>query len=267
VDQAEFRDARLVSLYDAEYGWSHDDDFFLGLVNETQAAQVLDLGCGTGRLALALAREGHTVTGVDPATASLEAARAKPGGENVTWIEGTSAVLGDGSFEVAIMTSHVAQVFVTEEEWAGALADLRRALVPGGRLAFDARDPRARAWERWNPVDSRRQVVSPEGEAVTVWSEVTAVADAVVTFTNHYVVSDGEELLSTASLRFRTEEELRGSVRAAGYQVEQIYGGWDRQPAGAGDGELIVVARARRPASRAHLPISARFCANMHVSA
>lgn len=106
---AEFNDPRLVTVYDAECPWPRDDDFFLSVVSETPAARVLDLGCGTGRLALGMAAAGHTVTGVDPARASLDAARAKPGADRVTWIEGTSPVLPDASFDAAVMTSHVAQ--------------------------------------------------------------------------------------------------------------------------------------------------------------
>jgi hypothetical protein len=48
----EFRHPRLVEVYDAQFAWSREDDFFLGFVNETQAARVADLGCGTGRLTL-----------------------------------------------------------------------------------------------------------------------------------------------------------------------------------------------------------------------
>ncbi len=72
------------------------------------------------------------------------------------------------------MTSHMAQFFVTDEEWRQALADLHRALVPGGRLTFDTRDPRARGWERWNPADSRREVNLPDGRHVTAREPVGA---------------------------------------------------------------------------------------------
>jgi ubiquinone/menaquinone biosynthesis C-methylase UbiE len=243
--QAEFNDARLVTLYDAENLWSRDDEFFLAVVNETSASRVLDLGCGTGRLALGLAAAGHTVTGVDPATASLQAARAKPGAGSVTWIDGTSETLPDRSFDTAVMTSHVAQFFVTDADWSRTLADLRRALVPGGRLVFDTRDPRDRKWERWNPVESRRVISLPDGRDVEAWTEVTDVADPVsVSFVIHYAFPDGEELLSSATLRFRTEEELRGSLGAAGFSVQRIYGGWKREPVGAGDGEFLVIARS-----------------------
>ncbi len=241
---AEFNHPVLVQVYDAMFGWSRDDDFFMSVVSATPEARVLDLGCGTGRLTLAIAAAGHPVTGVDPAAASLEAARAKPGAGNVTWIEGSSAALPAAAFDVAVMTSHVAQFFVTDEEWDKALTDLRRALVPGGRLTFDSRDPRARGWKQWNPADSRRQVVLPDGRQVTATIDVDAVTDNVVSFTIRYAFSDGEALASTGDLRFRTEAELRSSLTAAGFTVEQIYGGWNREPIGAGDGEFLVIARA-----------------------
>ncbi|MEU8890208.1 hypothetical protein [Streptomyces sp. NPDC048442] len=85
-----------------------------------------------------------------------------------------------------------------------------------------------------------------------------------VTFTHHYVFPapeeqrqdqqsasapppaplPREELLSSATLRFRTETEIRDSLHAAGFTVEQMYGGWRREGVGAGDGEFIVVATA-----------------------
>jgi hypothetical protein len=132
---------------------------------------------------------------------------------------------------------------IGDEEWERALADLRCALVPGGRLVFDSRDPESRRWERWNPVDSRRRLRLPDGGEIEVWTEVVAAKNNVVTFTHHYVFPD-EELLSTSSLRFRTEGELRTGLQDAGFSVEQIYGGWAGQPVGAGDGEFLVIARA-----------------------
>ena len=239
----EFRDPRLVAAYDVEFPWSRDDDFFLSVVDETPAARVVDVGCGTGRLAVAMAAAGHTVSGIDPARTSLDAARAKPGAEQVTWLEGTSALLPADAFDVAVMTSHVAQFFVDDDEWERTLSDLKRALVPNGRLVFDARDPDAREWERWNPADSRRRVRLPDG-MMEAWTEVVAVADGAVTFTRHYTFADGDVRESTATLRFRTEQEIRASLQHARFSVERIYGGWQRQPVGEGDGELLVVARA-----------------------
>ncbi|MFD7923497.1 class I SAM-dependent methyltransferase [Streptomyces sp. NPDC059740] len=239
---AEFRDPRLVAVYDAEFGWGPDDDHFLAVARERPGSRVVDLGCGTGRLTLALAAAGHRVTGVDPAAASLRAARAKPGSAGVTWLTGTSSLLPDASFDLAVMTSHVSGFLTTDESWRGTLADLHRALVPGGRLAFDSHDRAGRAWERWNPRDSRRTVTLSGGRPVTCWTEVTAVRGDLVDFTLHYAFPDGEELVSTATLRFRTEESLCADLAAAGFEVERVAGGWHGEPVGAGEGELVVLA-------------------------
>lgn len=247
---AEFNDPRLVQVYDTQCRWSSDDDLFLALANETPGSRVLDLGCGTGRLTLALAGAGHTVMGIDPARASLEAARLKPGAEQVTWIEGTAAAAPADAFDLALMTSHVAQFITGDEEWQTTLAELNRALVPGGRLIFESRDPAARAWESWAADPSADRYRLPDGSGVEVWTEVTEVlrgelSGPLVTFVHHYSFSASpEERLSRATLRFRTEETLRSSLGRAGFEVEHLFGGWHREPVGQGDGEFIVVARA-----------------------
>lgn len=240
---AEFHDPRLTEIYDAECAWAQDDDYFVALVNETPTARVLDVGCGTGRLALGLAAHGHIVTGLDPAGACLARARLKPGADRVTWLQGTVRSALSATFDVALMTSHVAQCFVTDNDWATTLVELRRALIKGGRLAFDTRDPHSRPWERWNPTNSRRQINLPDGRVVSVSTEVTAIGSGTVTFTRYYCFPDGEELQSSSTLRFRTEQLLRESLAQAGFTVEHIFGGWLREPVGAGGGELIVVAR------------------------
>jgi ubiquinone/menaquinone biosynthesis C-methylase UbiE len=247
VWHGEFRHPELVEVYDAECPWGWDDDFFMAVLAERSAPRVLDLGCGTGRLAIAMAAAGHEVTGVDPAGASLDAARRKPGAARVHWVEGSAGVLPAKAFDAAFMTSHVAQLFVGDDEWITALRALRRSLEVGGRLVFDSRDPDGRAWQEWNPDDSRRAVVLPGGEVVDIWTEVTEVdeEEGVVSFTRHYLFSGDRRLTSSATLRFRTEEELRNSLWTAGFRVETIYGGWGREPVGlGGDGELIVIATA-----------------------
>jgi SAM-dependent methyltransferase len=244
VHHGEFRDLRVVALYDLAFPWSRDDDFFVSVLADEPARDVLDLGCGTGRLAIALAARGYAVTGVDPAGPSLALARRKAGADAVTWIEGSTEVLPADAFDAAVMTSHVAQFFVSDEDFAVALAGLRRALRRGGRLIFDSRDPAARAWEGCNPAESRRVLSLPDGGTCTTWAEVTSVVDGAVSITGHYEFSDGDRRLATLTLRFRTEAELRAASTAAGLTVTAIYGGWNRDPIGHPDGELLVVARA-----------------------
>lgn len=246
VRHGEFEDPRLVAVYDAENVWGWDDDLFMAVLAERSAPRVLDFGCGTGRLAIAMAAAGHDVIGIDVARAALDAARRKRGAERVHWIEGSAEVVPPRSVDAVLMTSHVAQYFVDDGQWLHLLRTLRRSLRPGGRLIFDSRDPDDRRWERWNPADSRRTIVLPGGRRVVGWTEVTSVDGAVVAFTNHYVFPDGAELTSSATLRFRSEAELRSTVERSGFDVDRIYGGWAREPVGlSGDGELVVIAVVR----------------------
>jgi 2-polyprenyl-3-methyl-5-hydroxy-6-metoxy-1,4-benzoquinol methylase len=63
------------------------------IADEVEAYRVVDVGCGTGSLAVRLAELGFSVTGVDPAGASLDVARAKPNGELVAWVHGDATAL------------------------------------------------------------------------------------------------------------------------------------------------------------------------------
>ncbi len=249
MNDAEFNDARIVEIYDLQCPWGPDDDYFRRAATDGPGSRVLDLGCGTGRLTIALGQDGLEVTGIDPAAASLDAARAKPGADRVTWVEGTSNAAPSAAFDTIVMTSHVAQFFVGDAAWTELLTDLRRILVPGGRLVFDTRDPEARAWDRWNPAETSHEITIASGETVAVWTEVPLVDESdpdhiVVSFRHHYEFADGE-LVSDSTLEFRTEAAIRQSLMAAGFDIHQMLGGWNHEPVGQGDGELLVVATHR----------------------
>ena len=93
-----FADPRLAWLYDVLDGERGDLDAYVAVVEEVGATSVVDIGCGTGCLAVRLAEAGIDVVGVDPAAASLEMARAKPYADRVTWLHGDATVLdGRGS--------------------------------------------------------------------------------------------------------------------------------------------------------------------------
>jgi ubiquinone/menaquinone biosynthesis C-methylase UbiE len=110
------------------------------LVREGDLAgrRVLDLGCGTGRFAAALAvRDGCSVVGVDPSRGMLAVARARSA--EVTWLEGSAEAipLPDDAVERAFMQTVVHLV----EDRAAACAELRRVVEPGGTVAILTVDP------------------------------------------------------------------------------------------------------------------------------
>ena len=241
---AEFTDPRLVAIYDTvnQYGENSQPQFYLQLAGDLAASSILDLGCGTGLITCEFARLGYRVTGVDPSPAMLAIARIRPYGDRVHWVDGGVSRLGSPGADLAIMTGHVAQFFLSDDSWQSALSALSGALRPGGRLAFETRNPAAREWQGWTP-ESRSSADDPALGRIESWSEFHELRDGIVSYTNHYaVVSTGEELVSPGRMRFRSEEELRRSLAEAGFVIERLYGDWDRRPAGRMTRELIIVA-------------------------
>jgi SAM-dependent methyltransferase len=244
----EFTDPRMAAVYDALGPGRADTDFYLELAAELAASSIADIGCGTGLLACDLARRGHAVTGVDPAAAMLEVARHRPGAQRVRWIEGEASALGPRTADLAIMSGHVAQVIADDERWQATLDATHEALRPGGRVAFESRDPDARGWEAWTRRDSLRTADDGAGGEFEWWYEVTEVVGdgARVRCEVHYkFLSTGEELVSDNELRFRTRTELTQALTDAGLTVERVFGDWDRRPPGPGRPEMIFVAVRR----------------------
>jgi SAM-dependent methyltransferase len=240
----EFTDPRLVVIYDAvnSYEPGTQPDFYLEVAGEVSAETVIDLGCGTGIITLEFARRGYRMIGVDPSPVMLEAARQKAGAAGVQWLQGGAGQLGTPSADLAIMSGHVAQFILKDAEWLESLAEVKEALKPGGYLAFESRDPRAREWKRWT---GRKRIIpdSPFGR-IESWTEVTHVEGDVVYAVGHRrLVQSNEELVSPFALRFRSQELLRTSLTSSGFSVERIFGDWDRRPSGPGERELIVIAR------------------------
>lgn len=241
----EFSDPRLVALYDTLNPFAADTEFYLRLAADLRAASIVDVGCGTGLLACELAERGHRVIGVDPSSAMLDIARHRPGSEKVRWVEGDARRLGEvgDEAELAIMTGHVAQEIWDDEEWSMTLATIGEALRPGGRVAFESRNPLVRPWTSWNPQASRREIENAAVGRVEVWIQGTEVDGDLVRFELHYLFAEsGEELMSSGELRFRTLVELSRSLSEAGFSVEGVIGDWDGRPADVTSPELIFVA-------------------------
>ncbi len=147
-----------------------DYRFYAALAARAGVSRAIDPGCGTGTLARLLARAGVRVTGVDPDPGMLRVARARDPEGRVEWRLGRSGLLGAGSAGLAVMSGHVAQVFTGDRAWLAALRNPRRALVPGGLLAFESRSPGARAWRAWTRELTLPTIAAPAGP-VEFWHQ------------------------------------------------------------------------------------------------
>ena len=112
-------------------------------------------------------------------------------------------------------------MFLGDEELANTLAAIRMALVAGGSLAFETRNPSARV----------TKVRTADGLVVRWWSKVDDVSGEYVT------------LESTSTLRFLAADALAQLLADAGLVVNKQYGDWDRSPFSSSSPEIITVAR------------------------
>ncbi len=234
-----FAHPRLAAIYDDLDGERRDLDHYESIVNELGSRSVLDLGCGTGTFACRLALSGYDVIAVDPAEASLDVARAKPGADRVRWILGGVAVLALSTRRVDLvtMTGNVAQVFLDDDSWSATLRATRDALLPSGHLVFESRNPDFRGWEEWTKEASLTLTATAFGP-VESWVELTNVAMPYVSFRWTYrFLDDSAELTSDSTLRFRSRNELTDSLVAAGFTVGPIREAPDRPGR-----EFVVVA-------------------------
>jgi SAM-dependent methyltransferase len=229
VPDVKFAEPRLAAIYDTCEGDRGDLDLYLAIAEEHQATSFLDVGCGTGTLAVRLARLGHDVVAIDPAMASINVARIKPGAERVRWIHGTTATLPPLAVDMATMTGNVAQVFVHDDDWLATLTQIREALHLNGRLVFETRDPNRRAWEEWS-ADRTRSTIEVAGVGdVEHSTDFVDVSFPFVTFRETYqFTTDGTTFISESTLRFREREELISSLEEAGLTVEEIRDAPDR---------------------------------------
>jgi SAM-dependent methyltransferase len=239
VADAAFEEPRLADIYDPLDSDRSDLDLYAAIAEEFGARSVLDVGCGTGTLACLLAARGLEVIAADPAAASLEVARRKPGAGSVRWLRADAATLPPLQVDLVTMTGNVAQVFITGQEWAATLEAAREALRPGGRLVFESRDPAKKAWLEWNRDQTYRRVVIPEAGPVETWTDLAGVEGSLVSFRTTFVFgSDGAVLTSQSTLRFRGHDELANSLAAASLVVDEVRDAPDRPGR-----EFVFIAR------------------------
>ncbi|MEU9450372.1 class I SAM-dependent methyltransferase [Streptomyces sp. NPDC048277] len=238
-----FREPRLAAIYDALDADRADLGAYIRLAEEFGTRRVLDIGCGTGVFALLLADRGIEVVGVDPAAASVEVARGKPGAERVRWICGEVTALPPLQVDLATMTGNVAQAIAAPGTWRETLRGAHTALRPGGRLVFETRDPARRAWEEWEREATYQVAEIPGVGTVESWVQVTEVSVPLVTFRWTYVfASDGQVLTSDSTLRFRARDEVEADLVAEGFVLDEVRDAPDRPGR-----EFVFLAR--RPAS------------------
>jgi SAM-dependent methyltransferase len=197
-------------------------DFLAGLAGDGGA---LELGVGTGRIALPLAQRGVRVHGIDLSTAMVAVLRAKQGAEEIGVTIGDFATTRvDGTFRLAYLVYNTITNLTSQDEQVECFRNVAAHLEAGGCFVIEVGVPDLR---RLPPGETVRAfTVSPTYVGFDEYADMTAQ----ISYSHHYwVVGDKLEIFS-APYRYVWPSELDLMARIAGMTLRERWSGWTREP-------------------------------------
>lgn len=238
-----YRNPDLAQFYGIENEFRADYDFCRNIA--TNAASILDLGCGTGNLTTSFPKSANVV-GVDPAAAMLEIARKQQGGEDVTWIEADARqVRLETKFDLVLLTGHAFQVFLTTDEQVAVLQTIAEHLHVGGTFLFDSRNPSFPSRKDRNKTESLHRIEHLKLGSIDAWCESDYDDEAeILTYSNSYhVLGTGDVQTAEEKIRYTSKSRLAELLSVAGLTANEWLGDWDGSPYYPSSKEIIPVGR------------------------
>jgi SAM-dependent methyltransferase len=252
-----FEDLGLLYDHVPAYAQRADIAFYVDEAMQTDG-KILELASGTGRVLLPIARAGKEITGVERSRKMLARCREQIAAEpddvraRVTIVDGDMRDFSiDDRFALAIIPFRPMQHLMTIDDQLSCLDAIRRHLVPGGRLIFDVFNPDlARIGSppaaEWND--------TPETALPNGWSfrrsgrmvavhRLDQVNDVELIYDLTSPEGKSERRVHAFSMRWYMRAEIEHLVARAGFELDTIYGNFDRSPLTDASPEMVVVAR------------------------
>jgi SAM-dependent methyltransferase len=163
---------------------------------------------------------------------------------DIEWVLGDATTGGwESEFDLVVMSGHVIQVIMEEEDVRAAFAAIHAALTDDGRFLFATRNPLLRDWETWMP-DQVLEFHDGEGTLIRKWHEITAVEGDRVYYTTTFGSEGWEQPVTVGGRqRFWSRDELSDYLSVAGLAIEEQFGDWDRSQLTEASPEIITIAR------------------------
>ncbi|MFZ0820173.1 MAG: class I SAM-dependent methyltransferase [Candidatus Acidiferrales bacterium] len=253
----------MPEFYDALpfYNERRDTEFYLKAARE-QGEPVLELGCGTGRVLLPIARAGIRITGFDLSEHMLARLRARLAEEPASVRERVELVQGDMTkldlgrkFRLITIPFRPFQHLLTVKDQIACLRGIGRHLAPGGQLILDffQVDPRGMFDPAFQKEGAPKTFDLPDGrhvertERIAAFHRGTQVNDIELI---HYVTHpDGrkERLVYAFPMRYFFRYEVEHLLALCEMRAKAIYGDYDRSPLGDTSPDMIFVAEKASP--------------------
>jgi len=250
-------------LYDVSVpDWAGEIDFYRELARKAREQSVLEVACGTGRVAIRLAQQGMKVVGVDVDEEMLKVARSKSAA--VRWIQGDMRTLDLGeTFGLIIVPGHSFQFMLTPGDQVRALETFQRHLVRGGALVVHL-DHQSVEW--LGELRSRLGGVFEASEDVThlrtghtirrahAWTYEPSTQTATVISKWEEVSEDGSVLQIWERKPMRLHcifrFEMEHLLARTGFEIQAVYGDFFKNELKDNSSDMIWVAGRPNPTDR-----------------
>ncbi|MBN2555600.1 MAG: class I SAM-dependent methyltransferase [Anaerolineales bacterium] len=242
-------------LYHSQYADFDDDLVFWRYAASCAPGEILELGCGSGRVLLPIAAMGRNITGIDHDHNMLALLKQSIPASSLARIRLKQADMRTFSlntcFGLVIIPCNLF-AYLNEDDALTALVNIRRHLDPGGSLAMDM--PNAPIILTGEDLDGEVLDTFYEqhsGDPVQVTADQVISSDlrhADVTWHYDVLHSDGciERIEAHRRYHLRNAEDVCAAFQYAGFEEPRLYGGYRRQPYNTHSPRLLVFARSNR---------------------
>lgn len=245
-NQSEYDDPLLYDLENSDF--APEGPFYLDLARRV-GGPALELGCGTGRFTIPLARAGVAITGLDAARPMLEHARRKAGDLPVTWVEADARDFHFGRrFRLIFESGATFQHMLARTDQLAFLACAREHVEPGGYFAVSAIRPTGDLMADETGEYPWFTYANADGQEVSVsgWQTYDPATQVrTETAIRRWTDAEGQPRERVAPLRLRLTfpDELEALLVESGFAVVERYGDFDRSPLTAESPHTILVCR------------------------
>jgi SAM-dependent methyltransferase len=251
IDHDNLEEFRAPADYDAEHGSLDADGEFMLSVARQAGGPVLDIACGTGRIALPLARDGIAVTGIDLAAPMLERCRTMGAGLPLSlhMADCRDFQVSGGPFRCATMAGHAFQQMLSDADQRALFRCLHRHLAQGGIFVFDSRNPNGEDTRNTKAEEFWHGFTTSDRKPFETFLESRWDASAQLL---HYTVirraagtpkGDRSETRRRITLRYTPADGIARHLVAEGFAVLAQYGDWEAGPVRPLSPEIVTVAR------------------------
>ena len=253
IDHDNLEDFRDPHTYDLECDAFDADWSFVEQWAQSLGGPLLDLACGTGRMALRLAAQGYQVTGVDivPEMIGLARQKATARSASIEWVVADARSFRlYKQFPAIFMLMNAFQFLLTREDHEALFARVREHLQPEGRFLFETRNPSPRNLQQVRHPESQKFTTPDGGQLVITEQQHYDPMTQIQHYNNHYqwVYPDGQrrEKTNRVALRYVFPQEMEALLFYNGFEVVSCYGSWQQDPLTATSPAMIYVCQIKK---------------------